>query len=47
MPIQTIRDPKTGEERRVYVSSGGMGTGLHLSPGRSHNHRPVVDSWAR
>jgi hypothetical protein len=27
MPIQTIRDPKTGEERRVYVSTGGMGTG--------------------
>jgi hypothetical protein len=27
MPIEIIVDPKTGEERRVYVSSGGMGTG--------------------
>jgi len=27
MPIQTIRDPKTGEERRIYVSTGGMGAG--------------------
>jgi hypothetical protein len=25
MPIQTIRDPKTGEERRVFVSPSGMG----------------------
>ena len=32
MPIQTIRDPKTGEERRVYVSSGGMGTGAPPKP---------------
>ena len=32
MPIQTIRDPKTGEERRVYVSSGGMGAGAPPKP---------------
>jgi hypothetical protein len=32
MPIQTIRDPKTGEERRVYVSSGGMGTAAPPKP---------------
>jgi hypothetical protein len=32
MPIQTIRDPKTGEERRVYVSSGGMGDGAAPKP---------------
>jgi hypothetical protein len=32
MPIQTIRDPETGEERRVYVSSGGMGTGAPPKP---------------
>jgi len=32
MPIQTIRDPKTGEERRVYVSSGGMGEGAAPKP---------------
>ena len=32
MPIQTIRDPKTGEERRVYVSTGGMGTGAPPKP---------------
>jgi len=32
MPIQTIRDPKTGEERRVYVSSGGMGTAAAPKP---------------
>ena len=32
MPIETIRDPKTGEERRVYVSSGGMGTGAPPKP---------------
>ena len=27
MPIEIIVDPKTGEKRRVYVSTGGMGTG--------------------
>ena len=32
MPIQTIRDPKTGEERRVYVSTGGMGAGAPPKP---------------
>jgi hypothetical protein len=32
MPIQTIRDPETGEERRVYVSSGGMGAGAPPKP---------------
>ena len=32
MPIQTIRDPKTGEERRVYVSAGGMGDGAAPKP---------------
>jgi hypothetical protein len=32
MPIEIIDDPKTGEERRVYVSSGGMGTGAPPKP---------------
>ena len=32
MPIETIVDPKTGEKRRVYVSSGGMGTGAPPKP---------------
>jgi hypothetical protein len=32
MPIQTIRDPKTGEERRVFVSPGGMGDGAAPKP---------------
>jgi hypothetical protein len=32
MPIEIIDDPKTGEKRRVYVSSGGMGTGAPPKP---------------
>lgn len=32
MPIQTIRDSKTGEERRVFVSTGGMGAGAAPKP---------------
>lgn len=32
MPIETIVDPKTGEKRRVYVSSGGMGAGAPPKP---------------
>lgn len=32
MPIQTIRDPKTGEERRVYVAPAGMGEGAAPKP---------------
>jgi hypothetical protein len=32
MPIQIIRDPKTGEERRVFVSPGGMGDGAAPKP---------------
>jgi hypothetical protein len=41
MPIQTIRDPKTGEERRVYVSSGGMGTGAPPKPRPQPQPQPV------
>ena len=32
MPIQIIRDPKTGEERRVFVSPAGIGTGATPKP---------------
>ena len=32
MPIEIIVDPKTGEKRRVYVSSGGMGAGAPPKP---------------
>ena len=32
MPIEIIVDPKTGEKRRVYVSTGGMGTGAPPKP---------------
>jgi hypothetical protein len=32
MPIEIIVDPKTGEERRVYVSTGGMGTAAPPKP---------------
>jgi hypothetical protein len=32
MPIEIIDDPKTGEKRRVYVSTGGMGTGAPPKP---------------
>ena len=32
MPIETIVDPKTGEKRRVYVSTGGMGAGAPPKP---------------
>ena len=32
MPIEIIVDPKTGERRRVYVSTGGMGTGAPPKP---------------
>jgi hypothetical protein len=41
MPIQTIRDPKTGEERRVYVSSGGMGTAAPPKPRPQPQPQPV------
>ena len=32
MPIEIIVDPKTGEKRRVYVSTGGMGAGARPKP---------------
>ena len=32
MPIEIIVDPKTGEKRRVYVSTGGMGAGAPPKP---------------
>jgi hypothetical protein len=32
MPIEIIDDPKTGEKRRVYVSTGGMGTAAPPKP---------------
>jgi hypothetical protein len=41
MPIQAIRDPKTGEERRVYVSSGGMGTAAPPKPRPQPQPQPV------
>lgn len=32
MPIEIIVDSKTGEKRRIYVSTGGMGTGAPPKP---------------
>jgi hypothetical protein len=46
-PSKPSATPRPGKSAGSMCRRVGWGPELHLSPGRSHNHRLVVDSWAR